>query len=322
MNSIAWLATAAALLALPAAAQVAPAPVLDADFPDPFVLVDDDDSLIAYATNTTRAGKRLHVQVSRSTDGRTWTPPADAMPTLPEWVLKQTPDVWAPEALKVGDRYVLYFSARHRSLRRPDGRTLCVGAASSDRPEGPFLPQPEPLTCGGRDGVIDVSPLRVGENLLLYTKTDGNCCGAQITVLVQRLTPDGLKIGSGAVAIQGVTNDKPWEGNVVEGPQMRRIDGGWMMFFAANDYGSADYALGYATCDGPLGPCRDAPENPILKRSEGLSGPGHQSVFDWRGRTWITHHAWRSKDGKRYRPMFLRPLDLVDGKPVPGALVQ
>lgn len=305
--------------AAPAAAQ-SPAPVLDADFPDPFVLV-DGETLHAYATNTTRDGRRVHVQTSRSSDGRTWSAPAEAMPALPAWVLKSRPDVWAPEALKVGERYVLYFSARHRSKRRPDGLTLCVGAAVSDRPEGPFVAQPEPLTCGFRDGVIDVSPLRVGEHLLLYTKTDGNCCGAQIAVLVQRLTPDGLAIDSAPVPVEGVTHDRPWEGKVVEGPQMRRLGDAWYMFFAGNDYGAGDYAVGYAVCKGPLGPCADAPENPILSRSEGLSGPGHQSVFEWRGRAWMTHHAWRSKDGRRYRPMFLRPLEIVDGKPVPGAPV-
>lgn len=320
MKTASALLCAAALLVGPAAASVKapPAPVLDTDFPDPFVLV-VDDGLVAYATNTTRDGRRLNVQMSRSADGRSWSAPADAMPTLPDWVLKSRPDVWAPEALRVGDGYVLYFSARHRSQRRPDGLTLCVGAARADRPEGPFRPEPEPLSCGARDGVIDASPLRVGENLLLYTKTDGNCCGADIAVLVQRLTPDGLKIDSGAKIVEGVTHDQAWEGRVVEGPQMIRRGDGWYMFFAANDYGGADYAVGYAVCKGPLGPCRDADENPILKKAEGLSGPGHQSVFEWNGRTWMTHHAWRSKGGKRYRPMYLRPLDWPDGKPVPGA---
>jgi hypothetical protein len=298
----------------------APAPVLDVDFPDPFVLV-EETGLTAYATNTVRDGKRLNVQVSRSTDGLTWSAPADAMPTRPAWAASVRTDVWAPEAIKLGDTYVLYFSARHRSKRRPDGFTLCVGAAVADRPEGPFAPQPEPLTCGGRDGVIDASPLKVGEHLLLYTKTDGNCCGAPITVLVQRLTPDGLKLDSGAAPVAGVTNDQPWEGNVVEGPQMHRFGGEWVMIFAANDYGGDDYAVGYAVCRGPLGPCEDAPENPILKKSEGLSGPGHPTVFEWNGRTWMAHHAWRSKAGKRYRPMFLRPLEWIDGKPVLGPTI-
>lgn len=298
-----------------------PEPVLDVDFPDPFVLV-HENGLTAYATNTVRDGKRLNVQVSQSTDGRTWSAPVDAMPTRPAWAASVRTDVWAPEAVRLGEKYVLYFSARHRSKRRPDGFTLCVGAAIADRPEGPFVPRPEPLTCGGRDGVIDASPLKVGEHLLLYTKTDGNCCGAPITVLVQRLTPDGLKLDSGAAPVVGVTNDQPWEGNVVEGPQMHRLDGRWMMIFAANDYGGDDYAVGYATCKGPLGPCEDAAENPILKKSEGLSGPGHPTTFQWNGQTWMAHHAWRSSGGKRYRPMFLRKLDVTDGKLTPGALIQ
>lgn len=317
MNRPVFLLAAAFAFAAHAGAP-APRPVLDADFPDPFVLVADDGSLTAYATNTEREGRRLNVQVARSSDGVTWSAPVDAMPVLPAWVRKSEPDVWAPEAIRLGDAYVLYFSARHRTLRRPDGLTLCVGAAVSDRPEGPFTPSPEPLTCGGRDGVIDASPLKVGDAVLLYVKTDGNCCGAPIAVLVQRLTPDGLKLASGFRVVAGITNDKPWEGGVVEGPEMHRIDGRWIMTYAANDYGGDDYAVGYAVCKGPLGPCEDAPENPILKKGDGLSGPGHPAVFEWKGRTWMAHHAWRSAKGGRYRPMFLRPLDWVDGRPTPG----
>ena len=58
------------------------------------------------------------------------------------------------------------------------------------------------------------------------------------------------------------------------------------MFYSAAFFGwdpnerLSRYATGYANCTGPLGPCADAPENPILhsfnEREAGcLSGPGH-----------------------------------------------
>ena len=114
------------------------------------------------------------------------------MPVPPRWALPGRPDIWAPEALRIGDRYIVYFSARHARLRRPDGLKLCVGAAVANRPEGPFVPQPEPLTCGGADGTIDPSPMRDGHDLWLYTKTDGNCCHVPTTVIAQRLSSNGL----------------------------------------------------------------------------------------------------------------------------------
>ena len=307
---------AVALVAAPLHAAT-PQPVLDVDFPDPLVLP-VDGGLVAYSTNGKHDGKHLNVPFSRSADGKTWSAPVDSMPEAPRWARPGASDIWAPEVMKIGDKYVMYFSARHRVRMRPDGLTLCVGAAVADKPEGPFKAQSQPLTCGGDFGVIDASPMRDGDDLWLYVKTDGNCCGVQIGILAQRLSPDGQKLVGQPTLVQGVTNDQPWEGAVVEGEQMIKHDGHYYMVYAANDYGSDKYATGYAVCAGPIGPCRDAAENPILKSQPGLVGPGHQSVFDFQGRTWIAYHAWRNNDDphKRYRAMSISPLDWVDGKPV------
>lgn len=283
------------------------APVLDVDFPDPFVL-STTSGLYAYGTNTTREGHRLNVQVSRSADGRRWTPPSDAMPRPPPWASHEAADIWAPEVLETRLGYVLYFSARHASLRREDGLTLCVGVARATHPEGPFAPEPTPLTCGGRDGVIDPSPFHGAQGNWLYVKTDGNCCGAPTHILAQRLSEDGLRLLGAPVTIAGVTNDAPWEGKVIEAPQMAYHAGRYDLFFSANDYASSAYAVGYASCQGPAGPCQDASANPILSSKGGRVGPGHQSLFTSGGRTYLAYHAWREVGGSRYRAMYVDEL--------------
>jgi len=315
------LALAALLLATPIAAQEGQrSPVLDADFPDPFVLA-TDDGLVAYATNTRKRGKLLNVQMSRSSDGRSWSATADAMPVPPAWALRGRPDIWAPEAIRIGDRYVMYFSARHATRTRPDGLTLCVGAAVADSPEGPFTPQPQPLTCGGPLGVIDASPFRDGEDLWLYVKSDGNCCDVPITLVAQRLSADGLSLVGAPTTVPGFTNDAAWEGKVVEAPQMIVRDGAYHLFYSANDFGGRAYATGYALCQGPVGPCQDAPQNPILSSTPGLRGlvgPGHVSVFEREGRTWIAYHGWRrplTEGGWGQRSLYIDRLDWVDGRP-------
>ena len=300
----------ALLLAPVARAQV---PVLDRDFPDPFVLA-TPRGLVAYATNGVAGGRLLHVQRSMSRDGRHWSAPVDAMPMAPRWARAGRPDIWAPEVMQVGDRYVLYFSARHATRTRPDGLTLCVGAAVARRPEGPFVPQAEPLTCGGALGAIDASPFRDGEDLWLYVKTDGNCCHTPTTMIAQHLSADGLRVVGDATTLAGVTNDRPWEGAVIEAPEMRRHDDKLYLFFAGGAYDRADYALGYAHCDTPAGPCSDAAENPILATRPGLFGPGHGSVFEWRGRTWLAVAAWRGAP-RPHRAMYLLPIDWVRGGP-------
>lgn len=305
------------LLLITSTPSLAATPVLDSDFPDPMILP-VGDGLVAYATNGEQGGKHLNIQFSRSGDGSIWSAPVDAMPKPPRWARSRGPDLWAPEVMKVGDKYVMYFSARHKTRMRPDGLTLCVGVAVAEAPEGPFEPQPEPLTCGGEFGAIDASPFRDGDDLWLYVKTDGNCCAMPTGVIAQRLTPDGQHLAGQPMPIAGVTNDQPWEGGVVEGEQMIRHDGRYYLFFAANDYSGDRYATGYALCVGPAGPCRDAAENPILKSGPDLVGPGHQSVFEFRGRTWMAYHAWRTQidPRRRYRALYMSPLDWVEGRPV------
>jgi len=293
-------------------------PVLDADFPDPFVLP-VGDALFAYATNTRRGGHRLNIQVSHSHDGTSWSVPREAMPTVPAWALASRPDLWAPEAIRIGERYVLYFSARHATRMRPDGRSLCVGAAVAGSPEGPFEPRPQPLTCGGAHGVIDASPFRDGNALWLYVKTDGNCCDAPTGVQALPLTADGLALAGEPVALHGLAADRPWEGHVVEAPHMVKVDDRYFMLYAGNDYGGSHYAVGYAECDGPIGPCRDAEQNPILHSDDGrdVTGPGHPAVFRHAGHTWIAYHGWRpGRDGRaRYRAMYIDRLDWTDWRP-------
>jgi len=297
-------------------------PKLDVNFPDPFILP-VADGLAAYATN----GHGLHIQMSHSSDGVSWSAPREAMPTLPAWVMHDHPSIWAPEAIRIGERYVLYFSARHPTRTRPskhpwpDGNMLCIGAAVADAPDGPFIPQPEPLTCGGEHGVIDASPFRDDDgNLWLHVKTDGNCCGIATRVQALTLSTNGLAVVGEPVTLAGVINDQPWEGAVVEAPHMVKHEGRYLLFYAGNDYASADYAVGYTHCEGPTGPCQDAPENPIMHSgfAPGLIGPGHPAVFRHAGRMWMAWHGWRTTDNGdgRYRAMYTAPLEWNEGRPV------
>ena len=292
-------------------------PVIEADFPDPFLLR-TPTRFLAFAT----ASAGLHVQVAGSPDLLHWSllttaaGRSDALPVLPAWVRVNQPDVWAPEVLKVGATYNLYFSARHRSERHERDEKECVGVATSTAPEGPYRPQDEPLVCTGLpSGVIDPSPFRDGSRLYLYYKRDGNCCGHGSGVLVQDLSPDGLRVTGGRTET-GVRNDQPWEGQIVEAPTMLKRRGRYLMFYSAADYAGAAYAVGYARCRTPTGPCVDAEENPILKSRQleapRLIGPGHQALLQWGGRTFMAYHAWQVlPDGRRGPARFMHVSEVI-----------
>jgi beta-xylosidase len=316
-------------LALLLAAVAAPAvdrrlfvPVFDTDFPDPFILPHGREFL-AYATNAQRG--RANVQMAVSTNLVDWAPLRDgsrlhdAMPVLPRWA--RTGFTWAPEAIAIGNGFVLYFTAKDR-----ESGLQCIGAATAADPRGPFVSEAEhPLVCqSALGGSIDPDPFRDADGqLYLYYKNDGNNPQFRQSTAIfgQRLAPDGLSLVGEPVAL--LRNDTPWEAHVIEAPTMVRHGTSYAMFFSANHFGwEADqrisvYAIGYARCQGPLGPCTDAPDNPILHsyndREAGcLSGPGHQAVFEAGGRQYIAFHAWaanrecRPAEPQRY--LYVAPL--------------
>ena len=306
-------------------------PVYRANFPDPFVLP-HEGRYLAYATNAAR--DQANVQMAVSGDLVRWAPLRDgkklhdAMPVLPAWA--QRGWTWAPEVIKLDDRYLLFFTAREKASGKQ-----CTGVAESTDPLGPFTSAASaPLVCQRElGGTIDASPFRDADGqLYLYYKADANAVGKPTDIFVQPMTADGLALTGEPVTL--LTNDQPWEAHVVESPTMVRHGDGYVLFYSANHFGwephqrLSPYAMGYATCAGPMGPCSDAPANPILHsytdRAAGcLSGPGHQAVFEDKGRQYILFHAHIARGGcqnaKKGRAMYIAPLGWDDrGRPVIG----
>jgi beta-xylosidase len=224
---------------------------------------------------------------------------------------------WAPEVLALDNGgYVLYYTAAGN-----DEKTQCVGRAVSRAPGGPFVDKAAaPLVCQTAEGgSIDPSPFRDADgSLYLLWKNDGNCCGEDTYLYSQRLSENGLHLVGQRTRL--VEQDAPWEGRLVEAPTLWRHDGRYYLFFSANAYYDGSYAVGYARCDGPAGPCSDAAENPILKTRCDAVGPGHQAlVEDADGTTWMLYHAWPAASVNSEAPGRLLWLDRVawtGGKPV------
>jgi beta-xylosidase len=269
-------------------------PVIDDDFPDPFVLR-VGDAYFAYAT--TDAAQ--HLQLARSSDLVTWEILDDPLPKLAGW---SSGDTWAPEVLKTSAGFVLYYTSRAPEIKRPGGGvshciTLAVGAV----PEGPFVDSStKPLVCQGElGGSIDATPFvdADGTKFLIW-KNDGNCCGLPTRFWIQPLSADGLRL-TGKPSDMGVVNDEPWEGGLIEAPTLILSNGTYFLFYSANGYDTEFYAVGYATSKKVLGPYVDARENPILASAWGrpvtsrARGPGHQSVVVAPGgQLWMAYHAW------------------------------
>lgn len=86
----------------------------------------------------------------------------------PAWAItgEGAADFWAPELHRVGGGFLLCFAARNHE------RALCIGLARADRPDGPFVADPEPLLSGG---VIDPNLFVCADGrVLLFWKEDSN----------------------------------------------------------------------------------------------------------------------------------------------------
>jgi beta-xylosidase len=284
-------------------------PVYDGDAPDPQALRAGDTWYLVH----TNAGGR-NVPVMTSPDLVTWTPHGDAFPTLPDWA--DPGKTWAPEVIALSDtNYVMYVTVADRASGRQ-----CVAVATATKPGGPYTAAGTgPLLCqADLGGSIDAGPFRDTDgSLYLVWKNDGNAIGVDTWIYAQRLSADGLRLEGAAAKLLRQT--EPWEGRVVEGPFLWRHNGKLYLFYAANDYGSADYAEGYAVCDTPLGPCAKAPENPVLVSRDNASGPGHASMVEHAGRTWLLYHAWpKGAEGavSPGRQLWLDEVTWADGRPV------
>jgi beta-xylosidase len=215
-------------------------------------------------------------------------------------------------------------------MERPDGRpSQCVGVAVSAKPEGPFVDtRKEPLVCqAGLGGSIDAGYFQdTDKKHYLVWKNDGNCCGEPTNFFLQGLNGDGTELVGTATRLEGLENDEPWEGDVIEAPTLVVQGDTYYMFFSGNNFASHEYAVGYATAKKLTGPYTDAPENPILAtdlatiEEKNLAGPGHQTVFaDDDGDLWMAYHAWdRSGIGNDEigRRLWLDELVFENGKPV------
>jgi beta-xylosidase len=331
---IAKLSIFCAGVALAAAVAAEPSfvPVLKTNFPDAFVLQHGGEFL-AYSTND---GANVPVAMSRNlTDWTVLADPADpkrkydAMPRLGAWAKEGF--TWAPEVLELNGKYLLYYtaSARHENSQ-------CVGVAVAADPKGPFVDSNAgPIVCQTKlGGTIDASPFKDADgSLYLYFKNDGNRVHERTSLWGQRLAPDGLSaVGEPHELLK---DNERWEDRVIEAPTMVRAPAGYDLFYSGGFFGwnpeeggLSPYAMGYANCTSPLGPCTPSKANPLLHsfndRDAGcLSGPGHQSIFSAAGHMFISFHAWAATSACRKAPddaryLYIAPLFWKNGEPVLG----
>lgn len=286
-------------------------PVYNSDFPDPHVIL-VNDTYYAYSTVVSPS----NIQVISSKDLVDWEDLGDALPALPKWALINSGYTWAPGVIQIEDTFVMYYVARDKETNKQ-----CIGVGVSDTPEGPFTdPNEKAFICqGDLGGSIDAYPFRDGDGkLYLLWKNDGNCCGYEVALWVQELSPDGLTLVGEPIKL--IVMDQAWERPLIENPAMVKNGDRYYLFYSGNRWESHEYAVGYAACETVIGPCDKPLNKPWFQFKPPVMGPGGEAFFnDKEGNLWMAYHAWTGTDvgypaGKR--SLHIDLVTFEDGKPV------
>ena len=288
-------------------------PVFPFDFPDPDV-IRVGSIYYGYATNSA-AG---NIQMIQSTDLVHWTVDGNALPHIASWA--QSGATWAPGVMELQNTFVLYYAA-------VDGLTgkECISVAVATGPRGPFVDtSAAPLVCQlNLGGSIDPSPFlsAAGTPYLVWKSQGAN--GQPPTIWSQQLAADGTAVAGGSPQALLIPS-QAWEGGVVEGPFVLPWSGRYYLFYSANNWDSANYAIGVAVCQGPTGPCSKPFDHSIVvSQGTAVAGPGGPSLFtDPQGKLWMAFHSWlpSAVGYPKSRLLFLRQVTFTNNLPVVQSL--
>jgi hypothetical protein len=304
-------------------------PAFAGDAPDPDV-VESGGVYYAFTTGTV-LGNHLQALVDTSgspaTGWRSYTGTdygSTALPTTPAW---ETPNTQTSPGVFTHDgRWLLFYDASVAPYPGDSGHScLSVATASSLTPGHPVFTDPSsgPLYCAA-GGVLDPSPFvdpATGQSYLVWKSNDGSSSAAS-QVWSVRLDAAGTGFaGTPTVLLTVDQAALPWE-TTLDDPQLVVAGGSYQLLFSAGAYESASYAQALATCNGPLGPCRQPTSGPFLTSYGSVAGPAGGSLFtDTSGTWWLAYAGWPSSctnygcGGERR--LFVAPVDLSNGLDVP-----
>ena len=271
-------------------------PVIGRDAPDPGALRADG----AYWMVHTAAGPDHGWPLYTSPDLVHWTfvknllttPKSDpnGHPNKPDFMSR---DFWAPEIHEVAGRYVLTGTATSADTDR-----LSIAIASSDRVDGPYTVEPQPIVADPT-GVLDSTIYQEGGKVYLLWKHNAEAgTGVGGSIRLQPMTADGLHLAPGSKPVdvlKGNADDHSpeagWERGLVEGPWLVKHDDHYYLFYSGA-FIDTGYAFGVARSKSLTGPYERCPGNPILRSNAKWGGPGHGSVLqDAAGHWWHLYHA-------------------------------
>lgn len=318
---------------------------IDVAFGDPFVLDNGDGTYYMYGTG---GGAKDGFATYSSQDLVNWEYEGQVYygNTDSSWNEKW---FWAPEVYKRPDGYYLFFSAQWKENPTNEEENFMIGVAWSEQPTGPFEDFHDRPVFDPGYPIIDANVFvdDDGRNYLYYSRA---CYKHPVESEVADWAREkgwydeieeswvyGVELAADFSGVIGepilllrppVTMDDPqteWESRSVTSHEINRRwtegsftfkhEGTYYIMYSANYYAGENYAVGYATGSGPLGPFTKAQNNPVLQKNtpEGgeVTGTGHNMVLFSRDSTemYAVYHG-RTKTSGQERVVFLDQMEI------------
>lgn len=259
---------------------------------DPYVL-EDDGWYYIYGTHAEDG-----IVVYRSRDLREWS---DRCGNATNHLALHKDDVWgerwfwAPEVYKVGDKYLMTYSAEEH---------ICY--AESDSPCGPFVQREKRQYLPEEKGIDSHIFFDDGKAYMFWVRFEG-----PYGIWVAELTSDlsAIKLETARLVLEPQRGT--WEhvqAHVSEGPAVIKHKGKYYLTYSCNDYQSQDYAVGFAVADNVMGPYERYEDNPILHRHGGYVGTGHHTLLSTHKDLYMVYHAHYSGDKIHPRQTLISPI--------------
>jgi len=196
------------------------------------------------------------------------------------WVRPNSYSMWAPDCVEKNGKYYFYFPSAPQK-----GGGFAVGVAIADRPEGPFIPEPEPIK--GING-IDPCVLQASDGNAYIFWGNGRC--AKLKPNMKELADDNpketVKWGNREMEMVGV--------NCLQGLPNRQAEGPFA--FEANGWYYLTYpyvrekteVLGYAMSKNPMGPYEY--KGLIMAEQPNGCWTNHHSIINYKGQWYLFYH--------------------------------
>ena len=298
-------------------------PVFEPVLADPSVIKADDGYFYAFGTQDNWGdGKGSHlIAILRSKDLVNWTYQRDAFDIKPKW--KEAGGLWAPDVVKAGNEYYLYYSYSIWADPNPG-----IGLATSPTPAGPYTDLGKLFFSSDINLSNTIDPFYIKDENKKYLFFGSYSNTARQGIHGTELTDDGKKVKDLNNTFKIAAGD--FEGVIIY--KKRNY-----YYFLGSKGGccsgaNSNYNVRVGRADNLRGPYLDKNGNDLTVRGNGtlliegndiVAGPGHcaRIITDDAGTDWFIYHGILKSNpkvpsGASRRTLMIDKISWVDGWPV------